>query len=154
MVQREQCLAAAVGVAVCLPAPARACELSPPVCQVSDGRFASLVQVSEISGTDIAYFDEFVAAEGRTDAIYVVECTSRQGVKAEIPPTEGYLNETADRARDYLGAVVNSRRAYTLRQVRNGLRKMGIAAELITLPRGHCGCDLPKMPPVGCGDAP
>jgi hypothetical protein len=150
MIGRTQGLALVVAGMVALSAPALACVIDLPVCEVSKGRFARLL---EGHGGDVAYFDED-GTNGELEAIYLVECTSRQGVKAAIPPSTGFFNEAADKTHEYLSEVMAAKKVYTTSEIKTGLAALGVKAKAIKLPAGHCGCDLPKMPLIGCGDAP
>ena len=130
---------------------AMACVIDMPTCKVgTSGRFAQLAH-SDLLGQSASVFEEYGFDGDDRRQVFIVECASRQGVSAEDLAGD---SDTLGKAQDYLVEAALSERSFGLDEIRRKLERMGLSAARITLPDGHCGCDLPKMPLVGCGNAP
>jgi hypothetical protein len=145
-------LALATGlVAVYAAAPAHACAISLPSCiSASNGR-TSEAYINPTGNDTVSLFFEYNAAGDRPERMALVECKSRKGVEITLrSDAESWLppNEVTD----YLTEVATSEKSYTLSQIRAGLRALGSGSKMMSLPAGHCGCELPKMETIGCGD--
>lgn len=134
---------AARSVALCLAlaaAPALAC--LPPLteCSLGDGRYAVL-QGHNGNGVLFSEYADDGAAPNRT---VLVECHSRRAVAITDPEEP---DERDYDAYDLMADALFSEATVTLRQIARDIRALGVDARLVTLPAGHCGCDLPAMEP-------
>lgn len=125
----------------CSAVPASACVIPLPDCSLEDGGIAFLNGYN----AGAVHFTEQRVIDGQTEArSLLVECTSRQGIAIVEPHSwEGPYYDAYDRMIDAL----YSEQAVTLRDLAREIRALGIEVDRITLPAGHCGCDLPDMPP-------
>lgn len=131
--------------------PALACEIMMPLCtSASNGRLSQLYTFPA-EGGEASLFFEYDAAETQPETMMLVECRSRKGVEIRLSEDpEGWMPKTD--VLDYVVETFVSEKSYTLSQIREGLRTLGADTRMTTLPAGHCGCDLPKMETIGCGD--
>lgn len=120
---------------------ASACVIPLPECSLDGGGIALL----NGDNAGAVHFTEQRIVDGRTEARSVlVECTSRQAIAIEEP--ESWDDPYYD-AYDLMSDALYSEQAVTLRALTWDIRALGVEVERITLPDGHCGCDLPNMPP-------
>ncbi|MGI3186231.1 hypothetical protein [Nioella aestuarii] len=131
------CAAAVMAV---LATPAMACVIPLPDCPLDGGGIAYL----NGDNAGAVHFTEQHVVDGRTEARSVlVECTSRQGIAIEEP--DSWDDRYYD-AYDLMSDALFSEQAVTLRALTRDIRALGVEVQRITLPEGHCGCDLPNMP--------
>jgi hypothetical protein len=129
---------------------ARACEITMPSCTSANNRM-SVAYINPLHIKDVALFEEFDASGEKPETLYLVECKSREAVQMQLPGDQSLVS--ASPAYDYLTDVVVSVGQVTLQQVRRNLVDLGFRAKRTRLPVGHCGCDLPKMRTLDCGDS-
>ncbi len=150
---RRRACVAVLGAAALIgtAAPVLACAISLPSCtSTSNGRMSQLY-INPPGDAPVSLFFEYDAGGARPDTMALVECTSRKGVQIRLPDAPEDWLPPAE-VLDYLTEVATSDTSYTLPQIRAGLRSLGNDSRMITLPAGHCGCTLPKMETLGCGD--
>lgn len=120
------------------PGMASACVIDVTQCD-TDGGIAYLHDhVGSVVLFNEARFDT------ETSRSLLVECTSRQGVMVEDAPDDYARLRDAE---DYFRDVMFDAAPQGLDQIARRLRQRGIDAVRVQLPAGHCGCDLPAMPP-------
>lgn len=120
---------------------ASACVIPLPECALDGGGIAYL----NGDNAGAVHFTEQRVIDGWTLARSVlVECTSRQGIAIEEPDSwdDPYYD-----AYDLMADAMYSEQAVTLRALTRDIRALGVEVQRITMPEGHCGCDLPNMPP-------
>ena len=129
---------------------AQACAISMPSCtSASNGRVSTLYDKGPNDSASL--FFENDAAGDQPQTMFLIECSSRKGVKIDLPDdADGWLPPYE--VLDYLREAATSDKSYSLSQIRAGLRALGQDSRMTTLPAGHCGCELPKMEIIGCGD--
>ncbi|GHC58279.1 hypothetical protein [Neogemmobacter tilapiae] len=129
---------------------AQACEIAMPSCaSASNGRVSTLYEEGPKDSASLFFEDD--AAGDQPATLFLIECTSRKGVKIDLPDdADGWLPPNA--VLDYLREATTSEKSYSLSQIRAGLRALGQDSRMTTLPAGHCGCELPKMEITGCGE--
>ena len=131
---------AAIITTACLgvsPGIASACVIELAQCR-TDGGMAFLYE----QAGSVVLFNEW--RDGGGSRSILVECTSREGVMVEDDPDDyTRLQDAEDLFRD----VMFDDRPQTLDEITRSLRRDGIAAVRVQLSAGHCGCDLPRIPP-------
>jgi len=127
---------------------ASACVLDTPVCEVAPGRFARLVHPDLIKQGATVFTEYEIEGDDR-ERLYLVECRSRAGVVATL---DGADPDTEHKAQDYLVDAVLATRSVGLGEIDRNLTRLGFETERLTLPLGHCGCDLTGMKmTLSCG---
>jgi hypothetical protein len=130
---------------------AQACVIDMPSCISASNGLTSSRFVHSPVGTDVALFYEYSAAEDGRGAMFLVECKSRKGVKINLSEGDEAWSP-GSKVADYLTEAATSEKTYSLSQIRADLRALGRDSRMTTLPAGHCGCELPKMEIIGCGE--
>ncbi|WP_146199960.1 hypothetical protein [Roseicyclus mahoneyensis] len=121
------------------PEIAGACVFDPPRCATVGG--AAFLQ--HVEG-NVVWFNEWRDADQLTRRV-LVECTSRQGIMVtDRPDDDVRLRQVAE---EYFYEVMTDDVPQTLDQIVRTLRGRGVAAQRVGLSAGHCGCDLPSIPP-------
>lgn len=119
---------------------AQACVAPVQECTLPDGRVA---QLSADRETAVAFFE--YPAWGQSGPTYftVVECNSRQGLLLQEPemPDDNFYD-----AESLLIDAIHDDEETTLSELMRRVRRLGVEVERITLPQGHCGCELPELP--------
>lgn len=81
----------------------------------------------------------------------VTECNSRSSLRITRPAGDADP-ATYWEAESVLESAIYDEAEQSLRSLARQVGRMGIEADLFTLPVGHCGCDLPSIPrePSNC----
>ena len=133
------------------PTLAEACVLDTPTCydEATGGFYrSSSFDLADKPGMTTSVFEE--TGLGDKTKLYLVECISGRGVMADI--TDVYEKGLDREPMDYLTDAALSDETYTLREIREHLRQMGLETRMVTWPKGHCACELQTQPIIGCGD--
>ncbi len=134
--------ACAIAVLAALGAgAAQACLVDPQSCAIPGGQ----AYYSTHRGTAVLYREWL---DGRDDSTLVVtECATRSSLAVLPPPGANADYGTYWAAETLLSEAVTDDAPQTLRDLQRQVERLGVATRLYTLPAGHCGCDLPAIPP-------
>ena len=135
--------------------PSVACSFAPPTC-VSEINGRESERVDTLSESpDVSIFVEWAEDNESLATLYLVDCRTRRGVRADLPDGADFGTPGVNASVDYLVEAASSERTYSLGEVRQFLLAEGLSARVSKLPAGHCGCDLPPMEVTACpGEIP
>ena len=141
MTQPRKVAYCALAVLACSTVPASSCVVPLPECGVAGGGVAFL---QGYDAGSVLFLEQRYEGGTTVARSVLVECSSRQAISMVEPYSwdDPYYD-----AYDLISEALHSEQAVTLRDLARDIRALGIEVDRITLPDGHCGCDLPEMPP-------